>query len=422
MKRLTKKLFFLSAALLFILGSLNITSPAARGTPVISGAEASANWTLAIYMDSDNDLDFWAQKDINEMMMLGSSSKINVIVFWDSFTGPGYVYRVLQGGLQELPQCKLDGIEPNMGDPSTLRGFTEFVFKKFPAKHRALMLWDHGDDFRGVMFDNHIPGEGFDLLTHQEVVQALSGFKIDVLIYAACVMSTIEVVYEYYASGLNIDCYVANEGYDPMDGFPYDSILAKLRAKPDMTSLDFANLLVDEYIGYYTNQGKAYSQSVTLSALQVNQAGRVVSDLQSMIEAIRSDTGHYAQIVSDARGHANLPWSENGWERLIDLTMFVKTIRAESLDPQKVWEIDPAVVDSVVSSSELLLQSLSEATVYFRNTPAMDKKGCYGLAVYFPTSRDSFERNWQIYGTLYSLMKFAGQGWLDFLYDYWSRL
>lgn len=202
MKPLAKKLFFLSLAFLFILGLMDISYPAARGTPKISPAEASANWTLAIYMDSDNDLDFWAQKDINEMMMAGSSAKINVIVFWDSFMGPGYVYRVLQNDLQELPECKLDGIEPNMGDPSTLRVFAEFIFKKFPAKHQALMLWNHGDDFRGAMFDSHIPGEGFDFLTHQEVVQALSGFKIDVLIYAACVMSTIEVVYEYYASGL----------------------------------------------------------------------------------------------------------------------------------------------------------------------------------------------------------------------------
>lgn len=420
MKPSANKLFFLSLTFLLILSSVAIAFPTARGTPKKSGAEATANWTLAIYMDSDNDLDSWAQKDINEMIMAGSSAKINVIIFWDSFMGPGYVYRVLQNGLQELPECKLDGIEPNMGDPSSLRGFTEFVFKKFPAKYHALMLWDHGDDFRGAMFDNHIPGVGFDFLTHQEVVDALSGFKIDVLIYAACVMSTIEVVYEYYAAGLNIDFYVANEGYDPMDGFPYDAILARLRAKSDISPLEFARLLIDEYIDYYIYQGKAYSQSVTISAFRVNQAGRVVLGLQSMTEAIRSDMDDYAQIVSDARGHANLPWSENGWERLIDLTTFVETIQEESLDPQKARSIDPVVADAVVSSSELLLRSLAEAIIYHRNTPSMDKKGCYGLAVYFPTSRESFQQNRQIYGSLYGLMKFGQQGWLDFLYDYWN--
>jgi len=124
--------------------------------------------------------------------------------------------------------------------------------------------------------------------------------------------------------------------------------------------------------------------------------------------------------VSAASGHANLPWSQNGWERLIDLPTFVRTIHDKSLDPRAVKYIDSAVVENVVSASENLWTSLNDAILYHRNTKAMDKKGCLGIGIYFPTSLDSYEHQKQLYGDLYPLMAFAHEGWLGFLYAYWN--
>jgi hypothetical protein len=392
-----------------------LLAPAAVQVISVQG-RSSAEWTLAIYLDADNDLELWAQKDVNEMMVVGSSAAVNIIVYWDTYSGPAYAYRVLRNGLQELTNFRLNGIEPNMGDPATLREFVKYVSKNYPAKRFALLGWDHGDDFKGGMYDYHIPNEGADLLTHQEAVTALSGFHIDVLIYGACVLSTIEVAYEYYASGLNIDYYVANEGYDPMDGFPYNTILAKLVAKPSMSSLDMSKVFVDDYIDYYNNGGKAYSQSVTLSVVQISKVGQVVTDLKSMTQAIMTSMAGYAQVVSDARGHANLPWSENGWDRLVDLRTFVQTIHDESLNRKLVSAIDPAVVTLVIARSEALLSSLTNAIVYNRNVDAMNRKGCFGIAVYFPTSAATYQSDKQ----LYEQMKFAQQGWPDFFNAYWN--
>lgn len=377
---------------------------------------SGAEWTLAVYLDSDNNLDLWAQKDVNEMMTVGSSAAVNIILFWDTYGGPAHAYRVLRNGLQELTDFRLNGIEPNMGDPTTLREFVTYVSKSYPARRFALLGWDHGDDFKGGMYDYHIPNEGFDLLTHQEVVTALRGFHIDVLIYGACVLSTIEVAYEYYASGLNIDYYVANEGYDPMDGFPYNTILAKLVAKPTMSSLDLSKLFVDDYIDYYNNGGKAYSQSVTLSVVLISKVGQVVTDLKSMTQEIMTNMAGYAQIVSDARGHANLPWSENGWDRLIDLRTFIQTIHDESLNRKLVSALDPTIVTLVVARSEVLLSSLTNAIVYDRNVDAMNHKGCFGIAIYFPTSAATYQSD----KLLYEQMKFAQQGWPAFLNAYWA--
>jgi len=389
---------------------------AAQVMPVHGRSTRVAEWTLAVYLDSDNDLELWAQKDVKEMMAVGSTGAVNFIVFWDTFTGPAHAYRVLRNGLQELTDFRLNGVEVNMGAPATMRDFVTYVFKSYPARRFALLGWDHGDDFKGSMYDRHIPYEGFDLLTHQEVVTALNGFHIDVLIYGACVLSTVEVTYEYFASGLKIDYYVANEGYDPMDGFPYDTILTKLVATPTMSSLALSKMFVDDYIDYYNYGGKAYSQSVTLSVVQISRLGQVVTDLKALTQAIMTDMAGYAQIVSDARGHANLPWSENGWERLIDLSTFVKTVHDESLNPKLVSAVDPTVVALVVARSEALLSSLSDAIVYNRNVDAMNTKGCLGMAVFFPTSQATYQNDKQ----LYEQMKFAQQGWPDFLNAYWA--
>jgi len=386
-----------------------------------------AKWTLAIYLVSDNDLNYWAMLDVEEMKMVGSTKDVNVLLFWDRPDGPAYASKVLLGGLEELTGFALNGIEANMGDPATLKDWVTYTTSKFPSEKYALLCWDHGDDVVGCMLDQHTPEEKLDLLTHQEIVTALTGFHIDVLIYGACLLQEIEVSYEYFVGGLDIDYYVANEGYDPMDGFPYDTILANLTKTPTQSPLELSKMFADEYIYYYQYVGTAYSQAVTLSVVQLSKVGKVVADLRTMIDAIMVDMQGYAKIVSAASGHANLPWSEQGWDRIDDLPTFVQTIHDKSLDPKEVKYIDPAVVKAVVSSSETLLTSLDDAILYCRNVKAMETKGCVGIGIFFPPSRDAYENNKWIYAGVYlcpkdayPLMAFANQGWFDFLNAYWD--
>ena len=376
---------------------------------------------MAIYMDSDNNLEQWAQEDMNEMMQVGSTDTVNIIVLWDHRGHVANVHQVLTGGLQDLTVDGLSGLEVNMGDPAILRSFVTYVSETFPANNFALTLWDHGDDFRGLVYDEHTPSGEFDLLTHPEVAAALSGFRIDVLYYSACVMQMIEISYEYAVSGLNIGYFVANEGYDPLSGLAFDTVLSRLVAQSDIGPLEFSKMIVDEYIGYYDHSaGRGQSQAVTLSVVDMEKVGELVQDFTTMTTAIMSDMSGYQGIVSKARGHANLPWSENGWEALIDLTTFVQIIHDESLKPNLVYRIDPSIVTSVISSSEAVLDGLSETIVYHGNTHVMEEHGCYGIGIYFPASHGSYENNDHIYGSLYELMQFPHQGWIQFLHAYWG--
>jgi len=374
--------------------------------PTPSSAAAPAEWTVAFYMGSDNNLDSWAQKDVLELMTVGSTRDVNILLFWDTGPGPGRMYKVGKNNLVELTDYEYHGVEPNMGDPKTLRSLVSYVFKKFPARKSALVLWDHGDDFRGLMYDEHIPDEGFDLLSHQEVVDALSGFRINTLIYAACVMSQIEVAYEYAVRGLDVDYLVASEGYDTMDSFPFDWVLSSLASRPTMTPLEFSMMAVDRYIDFYTNVGNAYSQAATMSVIQINAADEL-GDAVLRLSRLGANIEGYAPVISNARGQANLPWSENGWERLVDLKVFLQSIHDQSLDP------------TIVGAAETALAKIPQTVLYVRYLEAMGKHGVSGIGVFFPTSRDSFENNKNLYGVFYDAMAFARAGWLDFLYAYW---
>ena len=393
-------------------------------------SHAQAKYTIAVYLDSDNNLDDWAQKDLNEMMSVGSTPELNIVVFWDRADGPAYAYQVLNGKLKLLDDfmlngTKLNGAEPNMGDPATLKAWVDYTTTNFRSEKYVLVLWDHGDDYRGAMYDSHIPQDGFDLLSHQEIVGSLYGTHIDALIYGACVMQMIEVSYEYAASGLKVDYLLANEAYDPMDGYPWDTILGKLvtslQSATPMSPQQFCRMCVNEYVYYYDNLGKAYSQAVTLSVLDMSRVTEVANNIKGMLDGMRMDLGNYFNMVNSARSHANLPWSENGWDQDSDMKTIFYEIYTKSCDPKTVQKIKPAAVAQVKQYGAVLKNLLDNPDILYYKCLKGDKAGYKGIGIFFPSSLNSYQKNSHLYGECYPIMKFnADIGWLDFLIAYWG--
>ncbi|MBE0526063.1 MAG: hypothetical protein IH631_03915, partial [Candidatus Thorarchaeota archaeon] len=212
--------------------------------PVMSAqAKSGAQWTIMVYLDGDNNLDYYGNMDVEEMMTIGSTENVNVIVLWDRYDDVANLYMVESGSLSIAKGFTLNGIETNMGDPDTLRNFVQYSMKHFRADNYALVLWDHGDDIRGCCWDDHPE----DHLSHQEITSALSGFHIDILAFDACVEGMIEVAYEYVWADLDIDYLVATEGYVPNWGYPYEMILEDLTENPTMDAFDLSKCIVDNY-------------------------------------------------------------------------------------------------------------------------------------------------------------------------------
>ncbi len=390
--------------------SLLVTCAVALSVPTVTvaRAESSASWTIMVYLDGDNNLDSYAHMDMAEMEAVGSSAAVNVIVLMDEYDGPAHLLKVVAGGTEAVSGSPLDGIEVNMGDGATLATFVDFVTTHFPADHYLLDLWDHGDDYRGFAWDEHPYADGSpgsDFMTHTEIVNALTGHHLDILAIDGCVMSNLEVSYEYAARGLSIDYMVASEIYIPGQGFAYDGILAPLVADPSMGALDLAKVLVDSYMAYYNKGG----WQVGLSVVAMSAVPDLVSAVYDLASAFEADMPAYRDCIATGRGAGHLGWSMTGWEQYVDFPTWVTTTQA-CLGPDTPAD---ALFDAVNAR-------LGEALPYVRNTHALEVKGAGGLGVFFPGSAGTFKHNTAWHADFFLQTQFASAGWYDFLCAYWG--
>jgi hypothetical protein len=388
------------AMLLVTVAALTMTTVgAAKPKPSIS------SWTFMVYMDADNNLDAWAYESLALMEKIGSTEQVNVVVLWDGYYQPAYLYKVVSGNHELIGSFPLNGKEVDMGDSRTLRTFVDFVAKNFRAQHYLLVLWNHGDDFVGCCWDEHPE----DYLTHEEVAAGLAEYQIDILAYDACLQAMIEVAYEYNVQGLNIDYLVASENYVPLYGYPYDEILRTLTANPEMSALNFAGIIVAKFAEFY--QPRAHFNGgviATLSAIEISMVDEAVKELADLTNVLKSSMEAYHNLISDARGVGNLPWSEYGWEYYIDLPSFVKHLK------------DYATDESVRNLAGVLLFTLQEDVIKaVGNTKPMDSAEALGLGIWFPPS-EAPKLTCKLLPE-YEKLKFASQAWLDFLYAYWNH-
>lgn len=368
--------------------------------PIITAqAKPGAQWTIMIYMDADNNLDYYAYVNMDDMMTVGSTEDVNIIVLWDKYDDVANLYRVESGELSIVEGFALNGVETNMGDPDTLRDFVSYSTKHFRADNNALVLWDHGNDFEGCCWDDN----PYDYLSHQEITDALSGFQIDILAFDACVEGMIEVAYEYVWADLNIDYLVATEGYVPNWGYPYDTILEDLASNPSMDALDLSMTIVDNYIAYYEALRPA-SRLVELAAIDMSYIDLIVDQLGQMTDVLENllldnrDAAH--EMISEAKGEGNLGWSQYGWEAYIDLPTFVKYLANN--DIHRAFELYDTLVESMyVKTSNALISA-------------------EGMGIFFPGSYGSFTNNDFWSGKDYLTMQFPHEGWWDFLQVYWG--
>jgi len=147
----------------------------------------SAKWTIMVYMDGDNTLEYAAWDDLSELESVSSTDEINIVAQLDAYYSCSGTFRYYITGsapgasypwypddiVQTLP-------EQNMADPATLTSFVNWATINYPAEKYLLVLWNHGGGWReyntltkGVIWDD----TSEDFMTMAELVQGLNGIK-----------------------------------------------------------------------------------------------------------------------------------------------------------------------------------------------------------------------------------------------------
>ncbi len=395
-------------------------------------------WTFMVYLAGDNNLDANGVTDLAEMKKVGSNDDLNLIAQFDRFgTGSETKRFYLRKGTTLTKDAVLKLGETNSGNPKALTDFIKWGIKNYPAERYALILWNHGggwDDTdvyasdrlrriqraargrirhafflsnlktavktaaggakpRAILYDD----DAKDFLDNIEIKKVLTaakkaaGHKIDILGMDACLMSMAEVACQVKSSA---QYTVGSEQTEPLEGWPYHTLLAELARKPAMPTKDFTAVIVDKYIASYPP-----SEAVTQSACDLAKSDALMSAVKNLGAALSTGLANHAvkMAIMQARNQVqSYEVPEN-----IDLVDFCKLMMENDALDEVIKNACQKVMDAVCGPEGIVVKSGCKGAAV---------KNSYGVAIYFPTISLS---------PLYAKLDFTKKtGWGKFLNKY----
>jgi len=232
-------------------------------------------WNFLVYMAADNNLERFAIQDINEMEIIGSTDKVNVLILVDRIQGfdktngdwtGTRLYRIrkdIHGSSEIVSDLIKDYGELDMTDPQTLTMFLNFCNKNFYAKRTMLTLWSHGTGVfpRNILTSRPSRGFGVDYTTgvsawnmlfcdkiSKAIKESTLVDKIDIINFDACLMQMIEVAWELSDVA---KVMVGSQTTVPGGGNNYASLLSILQSTPEISILEYASNIVDDFFNKY---------------------------------------------------------------------------------------------------------------------------------------------------------------------------
>lgn len=286
-----------------------------------AGRDPAGRWQFLVYLVGDNDLEDWVTHDLNELEMTGSGQGVDVLVQADRIDGYSESdgdwtgtrrYRMQYDRSDTVVSPVLEELgELDMGDPDTLADFLAWADTHYPAEHRVLVFWNHGDgwtlqdpDAAEAEAANAPPMIGSDdtsgtYLSFAEgtVAQALApsvatSGRFEVVGFDACNMASWEVAHSLvpYAKAMS-----AAETTVGFQGFQYKSILRYLRENPDTTAAALADEMSRGAVqdgGEQTHAATDLDQLHVLDTALDELAGTLLTD-----EALRQTFVGYRKLA-----------------------------------------------------------------------------------------------------------------------------
>jgi photosystem II stability/assembly factor-like uncharacterized protein len=324
-------LLFVLACLCASLAAAGSARAAGPAVPV-AGAET---WTIALYVNADNDLEYsWPRFTLPALKRIPVSPQLNVVALVDKEAKTGsFLYRISGS---EVTTVKHFARERNFGKGETFRWFLEQVHARFPSDHLIVSGADHGYGWRYFSWDYTAD----DRITMPELRASLAGagIPVDILAFDACDMGDVEVAWDVASvddpaspGTPLVDYFVASEEVVEQDGYPYGEMLAPLAADPGRSPGLVATDMLrgwDTYFGSLRCFDWVSLSAVDLAA--VRAAGPAMADLAARLRAgLAADPVKYGGAVRSAIAASIVAW--DSWQ--LDLGMFAgRLVEGHRLD------------------------------------------------------------------------------------------
>lgn len=271
--------------------AIAFSSSAANGPPL-------DNWTVALYIAADNNLEVaWDMYTLDALLALPSSKKVNLVAMVDLLSTDTIELLEFSGDTYTVAKTYED---MDTGDGNNFRFFLDEVETMYPAENTCIIPWDHGGSWIGFCSDDNYEKS---IITMEEFSTALAeaALPIDVLAFDACIMSSVEVAYEASLSDM-VTYMVASEMYVPFDGFPYDLMLTPLMEDPTATPEELCEMMLAGWDGYYH-----FGRQVNLVVTDIGAFGDSLPVFQEWSEALlaglESNRDAYQMAVETAFGN-----------------------------------------------------------------------------------------------------------------------
>ena len=326
-------------------------------------------WTYAMYMAADNNLERFALKNIKEIKENLDSQEINFVVLLDRANG----YDKTEGNWTDTKILELNsGTEINddiileLGekdttDISTLNEFLEFVTKYYPSEKFALNIWSHGF---GVYPDCKIFYESRSLIQDYttrysnecafsiiEFADCLRNFcniqnkKIDILQFDCCLMQMVEILWQLKDCA---DFIIGSQAELPGSGSNYTTLCKNLTS--NFTTKECAANIVDDFKEKYKNT----LVSCSYSAVDMNNFQKFANSFNSFFNNISENTNINFSLLKN-----NIEKSykyDSNFIEYIDLINFLSIFKEQLTNNPKEEEVFFQLTESF---NEITLSSYS---------------------------------------------------------------
>lgn len=331
-------------------------------------------WTFAVFLNADNNLDPFGVEDQNEMAKVGSNDFLNIVTLIDRERGPACYNVIEKGNVRKLKDLG----EVDMGDYRLLIDFSKWVVENYPAKRYAFIIWNHGSGWkkkgikRGISYDdssnNHITTEQLGIALDE--MKKVIGHNIDILDFDACLMQMAEVL---YVCQNKVDYVVGSEETEPGKGTPYDDVLTTL--VKTATTEEFGKNWVKAFCASYNNGSQGY-EACTQSLFKVSEMAAVLDAMNGFAKATMA--GKYnAEFQTALNKVQKFAEPEN-----VDLVHLVSLLK-------------PVIKDEgFQTAANKLNAALKKAIVANANIDA-SMKNAKGMAVYFPADSYAFDEKYK---------------------------
>lgn len=282
------------------------------GLLMVQGVRAeTVSWTVALYVNADNDLEAnWDDDSLPMLESIPANADLNVVAMVDRYSEDGCdLVEITYGSSQVVSSYS----EKNFGDDATLEWFITQMDTLYPSDNLAVVIWDHGGGWKWVSWDQ---GDDDDIyMPELNAAIANAGVYIDVLVFDACNMAMIEVIYEVSLTG-NVGTFVGSQESVPLDGFPYDLMLTPVAQDTSRTPAQVAVDMVDGFETYY--DPLSFTE-VALAAVDVATITNSFGTIQTWTDEMYDHVGSYAKAYATALRASHAAWSTSEYVDMADL-------------------------------------------------------------------------------------------------------